>query len=132
MNRTTFGGAKLRARFSKALAACAFAAIAGAASVANFSAAAANPAPVAATVDITKFMFMPMELTVAPGTTVRWVNHDETPHTVSSQGKSGKLFASKALDTDDHFDFVFTQEGDFSYVCSVHPFMTGMVHVRKQ
>jgi len=131
MNRATFGGAKLRARFSRALAACAFAAIAGAASVASFAAAATNAAPVA-TVDITKFMFMPMELTVAPGTTVRWVNHDETPHTVSSQDKSTKLFASKALDTDDHFDFVFTKEGDFSYVCSVHPFMTGMVHVRKQ
>jgi plastocyanin len=36
------------------------------------------------------------------------------------------------MDTDDHYDFVFTQEGDYTYVCSVHPFMTGVVHVRKQ
>jgi hypothetical protein len=26
-----------------------------------------------------------------------------------------------ASDTDDHFCFVFTDEGDFIYVCSVHP-----------
>jgi len=114
MNRAFFGGRRLRAYILAAFGA--FAAIAAHASV--------------ATVDIGKFMFMPMELTVAPGTTVRWINHDQTPHTVSSQGKD-KLFASKAMDTDDQFEFVFAKEGDYRYVCSVHPFMTGVVHVRK-
>ncbi len=125
MNRTTFGGAALRAKAAKAMAI-------GAVLIATLTSLGAHAADAAqaTTVDITKFMFMPMEVTVAPGATVRWVNHDETPHTVSSQDKS-KLFASKAMDTDDHFDFVFTKEGDYTYVCSVHPFMTGVVHVRK-
>jgi plastocyanin len=26
---------------------------------------------------------------------------------------------------------VFSKEGDFGYICTVHPFMTGVVHVRK-
>jgi plastocyanin len=26
----------------------------------------------------------------------------------------------------------FASEGDFSYICTLHPFMTGVVHVRKQ
>ena len=127
MDRFVFGGASLRA---KALHATAIVALAAFTGFTSLGAQAADVAP-AKTVDITKFMFMPMEVTVAPGATVRWVNHDETPHTVASQGQA-KLFASKAMDTDDHFDFVFTQEGDYTYVCSVHPFMTGTVHVRKQ
>lgn len=88
--------------------------------------AATTAAP---TVDITKFAFTPKEITVAPGTKIVWTNHDEIPHTVTSSDKS---FTSKALDTDDRYEYTFTSEGDFSYYCTVHPFMTGVVHVRKQ
>lgn len=94
----------------------------------SFHAAAAAPAAPAVTVDITKFAFEPKEITIAPGTKVTWTNHDETPHTVTSNDKS---FASKGLDTDDKFEHVFASEGDFTYFCTVHPFMTGVVHVRK-
>jgi plastocyanin len=79
--------------------------------------------------DIAKFAFAPKDVTVAPGTKIVWTNRDETPHTVVSNDKS---FASKGLDTDDKFEHTFTTEGDFNYVCTVHPFMTGVVHVRKQ
>jgi plastocyanin len=91
-------------------------------------AAAAVPAP---TVDIgiEKFAYGPKEITIAPGTKIVWTNHDETPHTVTSNDKS---FASKGLDTDDKFEHTFASEGDFNYICTVHPFMTGVVHVRKQ
>ena len=88
--------------------------------------AEASPAP---TVEITKFAFAPKEITVAPGTKIIWTNRDETPHTVTSNDKS---FASKGLDTDDKFEHTFANEGDFGYICTVHPFMTGVVHVRKQ
>ena len=85
----------------------------------------------ASTVDIgiAKFAYGPKEITIAPGTKIVWTNHDETPHTVTSNDKS---FASKGLDTDDKFEHTFASEGDFSYICTVHPFMTGVVHVRKQ
>jgi plastocyanin len=91
-------------------------------------AAAATPAP---TVDlnIAKFAFAPKEITTAPGTKITWTNRDDTPHTVTSNDKS---FASKGLDTDDKFEHTFAREGDFNYICTVHPFMTGVVHVRKQ
>ena len=79
-------------------------------------------------VDIAKFAFAPKDITVAPGTKIVWTNHDETPHTVASNDKS---FASKGLDTDDRFEQTFSREGDFAYICSVHPFMTGVVHVHK-
>ena len=89
---------------------------------------AAAPAPTP-TVEITKFAFVPKEITVAPGTKVVWVNRDETPHTLSSNDKT---FASKGLDTNDKFERTFASEGDFTYYCTLHPFMTGVVHVRKQ
>ena len=91
----------------------------------------AAAAPPAATVDlnIAKFAFAPKEITIAPGIKIIWTNRDETPHTVTSNDKS---FASKGLDTDDKFEHTFASEGDFSYICTVHPFMTGVVHVRKQ
>ena len=80
------------------------------------------------TIDIRKFAFVPKEITIAPGTTIVWTNHDETPHILLASDKS---FASKAMDTDEQFSFTFARAGDFSYFCTMHPFMTGVVHVRK-
>jgi plastocyanin len=82
----------------------------------------------APTVEIKKFMFEPKELTVAPGTKVVWHNRDETPHQIKAADGS---FVSKAMDTDDSYEYVFAKEGDFGYVCTLHPFMTGIVHVHK-
>ena len=80
------------------------------------------------TVAIDKFAFVPKEITVAPGTTIVWTNHDQTPHMVMARDKG---FSSPALDTDDSYRFTFTKPGDFSYFCTMHPFMTGIVHVHK-
>lgn len=91
-------------------------------------AAAAAPAPTV-DINIAKFAFAPKDIVVVPGTRIVWTNHDQTPHTVTSNDKS---FTSKGLDTDDKFEHTFDREGDFGYICTVHPFMTGVVHVRKQ
>jgi plastocyanin len=79
-------------------------------------------------IEIRKFAFVTSEVTVAPGTTVTWVNRDEAPHTVIGDGHA---FTSQGLDTGDQFAFTFEREGDYHYVCSLHPFMTGTVHVRR-
>jgi len=87
----------------------------------------ANPQQVAtAEVKIDNFSFGPATLTVAPGTTVTWVNHDDIPHTATS--KTG-VFRSKALDTDDKFSFTFATPGTFAYFCALHPHMTGSIVV---
>ena len=112
----------LRACAALALAFCA------AFAVPAILAAAAAPAPTV-DIDIAKFAYGPKEITVAPGTKIVWTNRDETPHTVTSNDKS---FASKGLDTDDKFEHTFSSEGDFGYICTVHPFMTGVVHVHKK
>lgn len=79
------------------------------------------------TVEIKAFAFAPQEITVTRGTTVTWINRDQTAHSVvASQGG----FASKGMDTDDEFAFTFAEAGDYAYICSLHPHMTGVVHVR--
>ena len=78
-------------------------------------------------IEIKKFVFAPNEITVSPGTKIVWTNHDETPHAIAGDGN----IKSKAMDTDDRFEYTFATEGDFHYFCTLHPFMTGIVHVRK-
>ena len=96
------------------------------------SSAASIAAPAEVEIRISKFKFEPAEVTVKPGTRIRWVNLDETPHTVLSAQGQEKVIASKAMDTDDKYELVISKEGDYSYFCTVHPFMTGVVHVRRR
>ena len=80
-----------------------------------------------AEVKIDNFVFGPQALTVAVGTTVTWVNHDDIPHTVVS---NDGVFKSKVLDTDEKFSYTFSKAGTFPYFCSIHPKMTGKVVVQ--
>ena len=90
-----------------------------------FGAVAAQDATNVITID--NFTFSPKELTVAVGTTVKWVNHDDIPHTVVEKKTT---FRSKALDTDDSYSFTFTSAGTFDYFCGLHPHMVGQVVVK--
>jgi len=83
----------------------------------------------AARVVIDNFAYSPREITVTAGTKVTWVNHDDSPHTVTSTVKP-KAFDSGALDTDATFAFVFAAPGTYEYFCAVHPHMTGKVIVK--
>ena len=76
-------------------------------------------------VHIDNFVFEPAQFSVKAGTTVKWTNRDDIPHTVVCAGK----FRSKTMDTDDSFSFTFTTAGDYKYFCSLHPHMTGTVKV---
>jgi plastocyanin len=80
-----------------------------------------------AEVKIDNFAFTPAVITVKTGTQVTWINHDDIPHTVdSTQGK----FKSAAMDTDDKFQFRFTEPGEYPFFCRMHPKMTGKIVVQ--
>ena len=87
---------------------------------------AMRPAAAAMEVRIDNFTFSPATLTVAPGTTVTWVNGDDIPHAVAAKDRS---FRSKALDTDGRFSFTFMTPGQYDYFCSLHPHMVGKIVV---
>jgi plastocyanin len=100
-----------------ALLACVLAPLAGTAEE------AASPP----TVELRDFMFAPASLTVNAGSTVRWVNRDEEPHTVVAADGS---FRSGALDTGQAYAFRFAQPGTYRFTCSIHPRMVGTIIVR--
>ena len=87
----------------------------------------ASAEPAASDVKIDNFTFAPGAITVAKGTTVKWTNHDDIPHTVVSDDKT--TFKSKPLDTDDKFSYTFDKAGTYNYFCSIHPKMTAKVVV---
>jgi plastocyanin len=78
---------------------------------------------------IDNFTYSPATLTVAAGTKVTWVNHDDVPHTVTSTNKP-RMLDSPSLDTDDKFTFEFKKPGTYDYFCAVHPKMTGKIIVK--
>jgi amicyanin len=80
-----------------------------------------------ATVGMDHTTFIPSEITVAPGTTVTWVNNEAMPHNVADLNKG---FRSKILVKDDKFSFTFTTAGEYDYLCLIHPNMKGKVIVK--
>ena len=77
-------------------------------------------------VGIDNFAFTPATVTIKPGDTIVFENHDDIPHlVVDSAGK----FRSKALDTNDKFSMTFDKPGEVAYFCGLHPQMKGKIVV---
>jgi plastocyanin len=82
------------------------------------------------TVDIKNFAFKPPHVTVAPGTTVKWVNKDKAPHTATSTQPRG-AFDSGKLKQGQSYSVKFKHPGTYKYYCKIHPDMRGTVTVRR-
>lgn len=98
----------------------------GAGIAGNNRAAGALPETV---ISIDNFTFTPATVTVAAGTRVVWINHDDIPHEVVG-ADDPRTLKSPPLDTNDQFAFVFTKTGTYKYFCGLHPMMQGTVVVR--
>jgi plastocyanin len=90
-------------------------------------AAPAAPMASGATVHIKDFKFVPATVTVAPGTTITFINDDQEPHTVTATNHS---FDSEGLDTNQKWAHAFAKAGSFAYFCEMHPYMHGTVIVK--
>lgn len=102
---------------------------------------AANPE-----VDITNLSprqwYDPREISININDTIRWINNDTEPHTVTSglgggigslltnsQGKPNGLFDTGLFAADTSATIIFNVSGTFNYFCTVHPWMEGIIHV---
>jgi plastocyanin len=77
--------------------------------------------------------YIPLNLEVRTGTTVKWTNDDSVPHTIQSQNEFGEiigLFNSAPLQTGESFEFTFEESGVYNYFCSLHPWRVGIITVR--
>lgn len=78
------------------------------------------------------FAFIPQQLTVHRGDTVKWINREDPLHHVKSGvygGAADSLFESGDLGYNDTFAFCFDTLGLFNYYCARHPAMLGSVTV---
>jgi plastocyanin len=78
------------------------------------------------TVNIQDDAFDPATTSIAPGTTVTWVNNDDEAHTVTADDG---LFDSGRLDPGDSYSVWFDGSGTVAYHCEPHPHMTGSIEV---
>ena len=99
-------------------------------------------------VDITKFTakkwYTPSPITINVNDTIKWINNDTEPHTVTSgigggigsaasiniKGKPNGLFDSGAFKPGDSYSLKFNESGTFNYFCTIHPWMEGIVNVK--
>ena len=73
--------------------------------------------------------YVPKEVEVRAGGTVRWTNSDSVPHTVTKQGGPGAKFDSGTLQVGATFEQKFARPGKVDYVCRIHPNQMGTVTV---
>lgn len=82
--------------------------------------------------------FVPEELTIEPGDTVRWVNvdpflldHSTVSGTGSADPLAGRVWDSGILRSSDFFEVTFPDAGDFEYFSRPHEYegMFGVIHV---
>lgn len=90
------------------------------------SATSATPASKVYSVTIENMQFSPQRLTVRVGDRVVWVNKDLFPHTATADAKA---FDSHAIAPSASWTYVAHHAGDYSYGCTFHPTMKGMLTV---
>lgn len=81
------------------------------------------------TVDMRMLAFTPREIRIQPGETVLWVNRDPLEHTVTADDGS---WTSPLLGEGGRYRRAFSQPGRYTYHCTPHPQMTGVVIVEER
>lgn len=90
--------------------------------------------------------FDPSQIFVTVGDTITWYNDDREGHTVTSGESSGRfgwmdnkdlgkpdgIFDSERFMPGESWSYKFEESGTFSYFCTIHPWMEGIVIVEKE
>jgi plastocyanin len=90
-------------------------------------AASERATPQTHTVIMEGMRFQPEALTVAVGDTIVWVNKDMVPHTATSDAGG---FDSKDIGGGLSWTYTASSKGDFPYLCTFHPSMKAVLHVK--
>jgi plastocyanin len=78
-----------------------------------------------ATVEMHQLKFAPVEIEIAVGGTVTFINLDLVPHTAT-----GDAFDTGTLRNGERKEIAFPTAGTFPYLCKFHRHMTGRIVVR--
>lgn len=79
-------------------------------------------------VSIVNYTFMPQEVSIRVGDTVKWVNRERrTSHSILFPQEGGR--ESERLFPEESWQRQFTRPGQYPYHCGPHPEMKGLVIV---
>ena len=98
----------------------------------DYSSNTTGGTPGANEIFIQNMAFSPASKTISVGTTIKWINKDAAPHTVTSgiPGAPTGIFNSNNMGQNAQFSFTFNQAGTFKYFCNIHQSMTGTITVQ--
>ena len=82
-----------------------------------------------ALVVIKDYKFIPQDITVKPGQTIRWENQEKRQYHSVWFEASGEAQPEDYLFPEDSYERVFDEPGEYPYRCGPHPEMTGTVTV---
>lgn len=86
-----------------------------------------KPEPKTHQVVISKFLFGPDVLTVQAGDSIEWVNKDFVPHTATEVSAD---WDTTQLNKNEAKALIFSNPGEFDYICAYHPEMHGKIIVK--
>lgn len=74
------------------------------------------------------WVYDPSEITISKGETVTWRNLGKLSHTVTTAAAT-KVFDSSGIAPGASWKYTFNTEGTFAYICTLHPWMKGLIKV---
>ena len=80
-------------------------------------------------ITISNFSFMPMQLKVTPGATIKVTNKDSVTHTLTST--NGKFNTGNIRHNQTKSFTAPDKPGTYHYMCNIHQYMTGTIIVKK-
>lgn len=75
------------------------------------------------------FAVVQQHIKVKKGTTVTWTNQDSAKHDVTPDNETDTFKASELFGKGETYSVTFNTPGTYSYRCSPHPYMKGIVEV---
>lgn len=77
-------------------------------------------------VEMLDFEFSPANVTIATGGKIIWLNEGQAPHDATADDDS---FATGTVESGKLKSETFKEPGTYSYICTIHPQMTGTIEV---
>ena len=77
-------------------------------------------------VEMLDYEFSPASITIAAGGKVTWINQGQAPHDATADDDS---FGTGTIEPGKLKAETFDEPGTYSYICTIHPQMTGTIEV---
>ena len=85
---------------------------------------------------VNRFDYQPEDIIIKKGSSVHWFNVDLEGHNVTTDTGKNKennsildIDLSRDVDTLGIISYEFSEEGEFHYYCSLHPYMLSLIHI---